>query len=153
MAHTQAGENVADFAGGKAIERDAVIDVDCEIWVPAARPDVITGQNVERLNTRIVAQGANIPLSIDAEAALHARDVICLPDFIANAGGVICAAMEYHGVGEAAAFEAIAGRISRNTTEMLERSRADGVIPRQSAYAMAVERVKAAMATRRWSIF
>ncbi len=153
MALKQNGGQVADFAGGTAIERDAVIDVECEIWAPAARPDVITTENVARLNTKIVAQGANIPLSIEAEAFLHARGVICLPDFIANAGGVICAAVEYHGGGEAQAFETIAERISRNTSQMLEGARDDGVPPRQSANTMAVERVKAAMANRRWSIF
>ncbi len=153
MAHKQAGRPVAGFEGGKAIDRDAIIDVACEVWIPAARPDVITTENVDRLKTRIVAQGANIPLSLEAEATLHRRGVICLPDFIANAGGVICAAMEYHGAGEAAAFKAIAERISRNTSEMLARSKDQGVPPRETANAMAVERVKAAMATRRWSIF
>ena len=99
-----------------------------------------------------MAQGANIALTAEAEATLHARGVISLPDFIANAGGVICGAMEYHGVSEAAAFEAIADRISRNTDEVLKRSKADGVLPRESASNMAMERVRAAMANRRWSI-
>jgi len=153
MALKQAGGRVTDFDGGRAADRDGVVDIACDVWIPAARPDVITESNVDRLDTRIVAQGANIPLSHDAESVLHDRGVICLPDFIANAGGVICASMEYHGASEQAAFEAIAERISRNTTEMLERSTQEGVPPRATANAMAVERVKAAMATRRWSIF
>jgi len=153
MAFKKNGGQVADFDGGTALERDAVIDVECEIWAPAARPDVITADNVERLKTKIIAQGANIPLSIAAEAALHARGVINLPDFIANAGGVICAAVEYHGGGEVQAFETIAERISRNTRQMLERAKSGGVPPRQAAVEMATERVKTAMATRRWSIF
>jgi len=153
MAHKMAGGKVADFAGGAAIDADALIDIECEIWAPAARPDVITAANVARLKTKIIAQGANIPLSLEAEEMLHAKGVICLPDFIANAGGVICAAMEYHGVGEAAAFEAIATRISANTTQMLARAEAEGVPPRQVANVMARERVAVAMATRRWSIF
>jgi glutamate dehydrogenase (NAD(P)+) len=152
ISHKQGGAPVAEFAGGQKVERDAVIDIECEIWVPAARPDVITADNVDRLKTKIVAQGANIALTEEAEASLHARNVLSLPDFIANAGGVICAAMEYQGVSESAAFEAIADRISRNTTEMLERSRAENILPRVAAHDMAITRVKAAMATRRWSI-
>ena len=152
ILHKQGGEEVSTFSGGSKADRDSVIDVACEIWVPAARPDVITADNVDRLKTRIVAQGANIALTAEAEATLHARGVISLPDFIANAGGVICGAMEYHGVSEAAAFEAIADRISRNTDEVLKRSKADGVLPRESASNMAMERVRAAMANRRWSI-
>jgi len=152
IAHKQGGEEVATFSGGSKTDREAVIDVECEIWVPAARPDVITADNVDRLKTKIVAQGANIALTTEAEASLHARGVISLPDFIANAGGVICAAMEYQGVSETAAFETIAERISHNTSEVLARSKADDVLPRVSANNMAMERVRAAMANRRWSV-
>ena len=152
-AHKKAGGAVAAFEGGQAHDRDSIIAVECDIWVPAARPDVVTAGNVDQLQTRIVAQGANIPLTEEAEKRLHEKGVLCLPDFIANAGGVICAAMEYHGIGESAAFNEIAHRISHNTDEMLTRSKAGGTTPRQAALDMASERVRAAMTTRRWSIF
>ncbi|MDP6564927.1 MAG: Glu/Leu/Phe/Val dehydrogenase [Alphaproteobacteria bacterium] len=147
------GQAVADFPGGEALDRDAVIDVDCEIWVPAARPDVIDMGNVDRLRTKLVPQGANIPITTEAEQSLHARGILCLPDFIANAGGVICAAMEYAGAGEAAAFAAIAEKIRRNTEEVLQRSRDEGTTPRAAAFRLAEERLRRAMETRRWSIF
>jgi|SaaInl7_135m_RNA_FD_contig_31_27562_length_1835_multi_10_in_0_out_0_2 glutamate dehydrogenase (NAD(P)+) len=153
IAHKRAGGSVSTFAGGQACERDAIIAVECDIWIPAARPDVVTIDNVDQLQTRIVAQGANIPLTEAAEKRLHERGVLCLPDFIANAGGVICAAMEYHGVGETAAFAEIADRIAHNTDEMLSRSKADNTTPRQAALDMAIVRLRAAMSTRRWSIF
>ncbi|MDX2464665.1 MAG: Glu/Leu/Phe/Val dehydrogenase dimerization domain-containing protein, partial [Porticoccus sp.] len=54
----QAGKTVSDYPGGKAIDRDAVIDVECDIWIPAARPDVIHADNVHRLNTKLVIEGA-----------------------------------------------------------------------------------------------
>ena len=73
--------------------------------------------------TRLVAQGANIPCTAEAEAMLHARGMLVLPDFIANAGGVICAATEYHGGTEAAAFAAIAEKIGRNTSQCWNRHR------------------------------
>ncbi|MDP6704786.1 MAG: Glu/Leu/Phe/Val dehydrogenase [Alphaproteobacteria bacterium] len=149
----QAGRSIAEFASGERIEADALIDVDCEIWVPAARPDVLTEANVDRLKTRIVAQGANIPATPEAERRLHERDVLVLPDFIANAGGVICAAMEYHGAGESAAFAAIEDKVRRNMAAVLSRMRNDDLAPRQAAERLARERVEAAMATRRWSIF
>ena len=153
IAHKQDGNDVGSFAGGRAGGRDDIIATACDIWIPAARPDVVTIDNVEQLQARIVAQGANIPLTEAAEQHLHKAGVLCLPDFIANAGGVICAAMEYHGVGEATAFAEIAGRIGHNTTEMLTRCKADDTTPRQAGLDMAVERVRAAMSTRRWSIF
>jgi glutamate dehydrogenase (NAD(P)+) len=82
-------------ARGEKLDGDAVIDIPCDIWIPAARPDVAHAGNVARLPTKLVAQGANIPSTQEAEAALAGRGVLGLPDFIANAGGVICAAIEY----------------------------------------------------------
>jgi glutamate dehydrogenase (NAD(P)+) len=152
-ATKQAGGGVAEFADGERIEPDALIGIDCEIWVPAAHPDVLTEANVDRLKARIVAQGANIPATPEAEARLHERGVLVLPDFIANAGGVICAAMEYHGAGESAAFAAIEDKVRRNMAAVLARMRDDDLAPRQAAERLACERVEAAMATRRWSIF
>ena len=44
----RSGNSIADYTGGKSLERDALLDVECEIWIPAARPDVLTADNVGR---------------------------------------------------------------------------------------------------------
>lgn len=147
------GGSVADLPGAKALDREAVLDVECEIWIPAARPDVIREDNVGRLRTRLVVSGANIAVTEGAERVLHERGVICVPDFIANAGGVICAAMEYHGSTQAAAFAAIEERIRDNTEQVLVAAERAGVVPRRAAEELALSRVRRAMATRRWSLF
>ena len=148
-----AGKSVIDFPTGEKLDRDAVIDIDCDIWIPAARPDVIHEDNVNRLKTRLVIEGANIPFTHGAEKALHARGVLCVPDFIANAGGVICAAMEYQGASQSAAFETIAEKLRQNSEEVLERVSKNGMLPRDAAMEMAVSRVRKAMGYRRWGIF
>jgi len=153
IEHKQAGQSVIDFAGGKALDSDAVIDIECDIWIPAARPDVIHDDNVKRLNTRMVVQGANIPFTAGAEQYLHEQGIICVPDFIANAGGVICAAMEYHGSSETAAFQTIAEKIRRNTAQVLEESKESGILPREAAVKLARRRVEKAMSFRRWNLF
>jgi glutamate dehydrogenase (NAD(P)+) len=135
------------------MDRDAVIDVECDIWIPAARPDVVNEENVQRLNTRLVVEGANIPFTHGAEKTLHEKGVLCVPDFIANAGGVICAAMEYHGSTQSAALQAIEEKLRRNTEQVLETARREQVLPRQAAMAMAEQRVRKAMGFRRWSLF
>jgi glutamate dehydrogenase/leucine dehydrogenase len=139
-----------DYPGGRKLAADAIIDVACEIWIPAARPDVVRADNVARLKTRLVAQGANIPCTSEAELAMHKRGIVSVPDFIANAGGVICAAVEYRGGTQRAAFDYIDERIRNNTRLVLERSRKSGDVPRQAALALAEQRVSAAMMTRRW---
>jgi glutamate dehydrogenase (NAD(P)+) len=154
IALKREGKGVADLAaGGTPADRDAIVDVECDVWVPAARPDVIRADNAGRLRAKLVVPGANIPLTAEAERALHERGVVCVPDFVANAGGVICAAMEYHGATESLAFAAIEASIRGNTREVLERSRARDVTPRAAADAIAGERVRRAMSYRRWSLF
>lgn len=146
----EAGKSVIEFPQGQKADPSGIIDVPCDIWVPAARPDVLTRENAERLQARIVAQGANIPCTDEAEAILEARGVLVLPDFIANAGGVICAAAEYHGSTESAAFSTIEEKIRQNTGLVIEESRSAGVPTRKAAIALATGRIRNAQRTRRW---
>ena len=108
-----------DSTQGEVLEREAVIDMECDIWIPAARPDVLDKNNIDRLKTKMVVQGANIPLTPEAEQYLHEKGVLSIPDFIANAGGVICAAVEYYGGTERGAFQTIKEKITRNTGAFL----------------------------------
>jgi len=149
----RAGRSVGEHAGGKRIAPDALVDVECEVWIPAARPDVLREDNAPRLRARAVVSGANIPATPEAEKILHERGVLSVPDFIANAGGVICAAMEYHGATQEAAFRAIEERIRANTEAVLADAARRGVPTRRAAVDLAVARVRRAMDTRRWSIF
>lgn len=146
----ESGGSLRDFSGAEKRDTDAIIDVPCDIWIPAARPDVLRADNVGRLRTRLVAQGANIPFTIEAERTLHEKGVIVVPDFIANAGGVICASIEFRGGTQRAAFEYIDERIRSNTRLVLEDSRRTGEMPRVAAERIAKQRVMAAMSTRRW---
>jgi len=149
----KAGHSVADYPQGKKFDREAVIDFAADIFIPAARPDVLREDNVHRLKVKLVVSGANIPATPGAEQYLHEKGVICLPDFIANAGGVICAALEYQGACECMVFEAITGKIRQNTCSVLEESARRQILPRQAAVNLAVQRVKQAMTYKRWSIF
>ena len=76
--------------------------------------------------------------------------MLVIPDFIANAGGVICAAVEFAGGTQAGAFAAIEEKISLNTKEVLEAVSSAGSTPRAAAVAMAEQRVRRAMGLRRW---
>lgn len=147
-ATKSASGSVAAFGGGEKIAQSALFTVPCDILVPAARPDVIHADNALQIQAKLILQGANIPATPDAERILFERGILNVPDFIANAGGVICAAVEYHDGTEPQAFETIAAKIRRNTREVLERSRAENILPRQAAVEMATERVRTAMSLR-----
>jgi glutamate dehydrogenase (NAD(P)+) len=101
----------------------------------------------------LVVEGANIPITSGAEKILHERGVLCVPDFIANAGGVICAAMEYQNASQAVALQTIEEKLRVNTALVLQASRRQRVPPREAALNLATERVKRAMTYRRWSTF
>jgi glutamate dehydrogenase (NAD(P)+) len=149
----EAGRSVLDSPVGRKLGADAILEVECEIWIPAARPDVVHEENAGRLKTKLVLQGANIPFTEGAERTLAARGVLVVPDFIANAGGVICAAMEYAGATRSAAFDTIAEKIRANTEAVLAEAARSARLPREAAVELAVRGVRRAMALRRFGVF
>jgi len=153
IALKDAGKSVTESTAGEKLDRDAVIELECDIWIPAARPDVINETNVSRLKTRLVLEGANIPITQGAEHWLHEKGVLCVPDIIANAGGVISAAMEYRGASPSAAFQAIEEKVRLNTRLVLGDAATRGIMPREAAVELALERLKRCMSYRRWSLF
>lgn len=149
LRHRQAGGAVAGFAGGRPVPRDTILGLDCEILVPAAQPDVLTTENAGKVSAQVIIEGANIPVTREAEAELHDRGVLCIPDVIANAGGVICAAAEYRGAGHLEAFAEIEEKVRDTTAELLDRTRHSALMPREAATGMAAERLGKAISLRR----
>ncbi|MDJ0736613.1 MAG: Glu/Leu/Phe/Val dehydrogenase [Nostocaceae cyanobacterium] len=139
------GKSVIDYSQGEKLDQDAVIDIPCDIWIPAARPDVIHADNVDRLQTKLVLEGANIPLTEVAERICHQRNILVIPDFIANAGGVICGAVEYAGGNQKNAFQTIEKKIRHNSTLVLETAITKGMQPREVAMELAKRRACTAM--------
>ncbi len=82
---------------------------------------------------------------------LHARNILSVPDFIANAGGVICAAVAFAGGTQGQACETIEDKIRRNTEVVLDVSRSQTLSPHAAAEQLARRRVRAAMDYRRWT--
>jgi glutamate dehydrogenase (NAD(P)+)/glutamate dehydrogenase (NADP+) len=137
--------SVRDYVKAEVLSREQLFQVPCDILVPAARPDSIHDGNVKDIQAKLILQGANIPATEAAEKILHERNILNIPDFIANAGGVICAAVEYRGGTENNAFEAIAQKVMLNTRETLQRCAETGQLPRAAAMDLSRERVLEAM--------
>jgi glutamate dehydrogenase/leucine dehydrogenase len=144
-----ANGSVVSYKRGRKLPAAELATLPCDIFLPAARPDTIHAGNAGSVRARLVLPGANIPATKEAEETLHQRGILLVPDFIANAGGVICAVAELRGGTESAAFEQIAQKIRDNTTAVLERARAAAVPPRAAAVQLAGERVRQAMSLRR----
>ncbi|MBI4218902.1 MAG: Glu/Leu/Phe/Val dehydrogenase [Chloroflexi bacterium] len=143
------GRSVGDYKAGQKVGLEEFVGVECDVWIPAARPDVLTKDNVSNLKAKLVLQGANIPATLQAEEWMHDHGVLSVPDFVANAGGVICAAVEYRGGTEAQAFTTIEEKLKENTRAVLETARRDKMAPRSAAELIARARVTEAMRYRR----
>jgi len=92
--HRAAG-SVSGFSGGERITNAELLELDCDVLVPAAVGSVITARNAPRVAARVVLEAANHPTTPEADSILDDRGVIVLPDILVNAGGVIVSYFEW----------------------------------------------------------
>ncbi|HMO13115.1 MAG TPA: Glu/Leu/Phe/Val dehydrogenase [Pirellulaceae bacterium] len=142
-------KGITHYPDAKKYDRDEFIDINCDIFVPAAQPDVINEKSAKRLDCKVVLQGANIPCTPEAEQILHDRTILNVPDFVANAGGVICGSVEYHGGSKTQAFAEIEEKMRENTRAVILKSKRENLLPREAALKLARARVSEAMSYRR----
>ena len=95
LAHVARTGSVQGFAGGDVMPDDAFWGVACDILIPAALEGQITASNAGQIQARMVIEGANGPTTPQADDILHDRNVLVLPDVIANAGGVTVSYFEW----------------------------------------------------------
>ena len=132
---------VTNYESGEVITNEKLFELPVDILIPGARPDVITKDNARDIKAALVVEAANIPATIEAENILHDRGILVVPDFIANAGGVITAAVEYRGGTEGEVFDVISEKIAKNTRQVLEMAKEQKVQPRVAAEKIARERL------------
>ena len=148
------GDHGLDHHRSCSTRPDDLLSVEVDVLIPAAREDTIDAVVAGRTTARLIVEGANLPTSPAAQQILHDRGVVVLPDFIANAGGIVAAAHSTDAryspfaVDPAAVFAMISEKLRGNTLRVLEDSRRGGTTPRQAAVTLAQSRVLAAMTAR-----
>jgi len=80
---------------GESISNEKLLELECDILVPAALQNQITGENAERIRCKLVAEGANGPTTLEADEILDRRGIFVLPDVLGNAGGVTVSYFEW----------------------------------------------------------
>jgi glutamate dehydrogenase (NAD(P)+) len=152
---TQHGDALVDhYTDAKPLTAGEELTVVADVLIPAALQDVVDTDLARTLPARILVEGANLPSSPAAQQVLHDRGVIVVPDFIANAGGVVAAAVamdsRFSGIRpeSAAVFENISTKLRASTHETLEGSRRQGLTTHRVARATAQARVAEAMRLR-----
>jgi len=136
--------SVVNYKSGKVLSNKEIFELPVDVVIPGALPDVITKDNVDKIKAKIVVEAGNIPTTPEMEEILHKRGILVVPDFVANAGGVISSYAEYKGHNPKKMFELVEQKIKRNVKIVLERARKENVKPRDAAMKIAEERVKRA---------
>ncbi|MBB5895264.1 Glu/Leu/Phe/Val family dehydrogenase [Kutzneria kofuensis] len=145
---------VLEYSGGQRLPLGAELLVPTDVLAPCALQDVIDASLASRLSCRFVVEGANMPTSADAQQVLASRGIPVLPDFIANAGGVVAAAYAMdarHSAfrpDPAAIYATISSKLRANAATVLEAASTTGATPHQAARALAEQRVRTAMELR-----
>ncbi len=86
---------VVGFPGAKAVTNQEILEIPCDVLIPAALENQITAKNAGRIQARIVAEAANGPTTPEADATLYERGIFLIPDILCNAGGVTVSYFEW----------------------------------------------------------
>ena len=137
---------VTAYPGAKLLEARDLFGLHCDVLIPGARPNVIHVGNAQHVKAKIIVEAANIPMKPEIEHDLSKKGILIIPDFVANAGGVISSYVEFIGGSEKEMFSMVKEKITANTRLVLERARGGNL--REAALEIAEERVIEAMEKR-----
>jgi glutamate dehydrogenase (NAD(P)+) len=148
------GGHFTDYGGAEQIDREQLLTLDVDVLVPAALEAQIGERNAERVRAKVIAEGANAPLTTEADEALEARGVLILPDILANAGGVVVSYFEW--VQDIQAYFWGSGEVTSRLREVMTRSyqqvrseaQSHDVTLRNAAFRIAVTKVAEATKVR-----
>src|SRR3989344_29158 len=121
--------------------RLVAVSVDCDVLITAAIPDLINVKDVNKIKVKLIVEGSNIPMSDEAEEKLHSKGILVIPDFVANAGGVISSYVEYINGSVKTMFKMVEDKITKTTNEVLKLSSKEKCKPRDIAMRLARKRI------------
>ncbi|QBJ98760.1 Glu/Leu/Phe/Val dehydrogenase [Rhodococcus sp. ABRD24] len=146
-AYVDAYGTVAGFPGAEQTERELILELPVDLLVPAAIEGTVNERNANRVQARVIVEGANGPITKEADKILANKSCLIVPDILANAGGVIVSYFEWVQANQAYWWsvgdveERLAERMTYAWRSVLEKSAQLDVPLRTAATAIAVERV------------
>ena len=154
--HAKEGGHLTDFEGDgiEEIAADELLELECDVFIPAALGGMIHESNADRLKAKVVVEGANSPTTPKGDDILSDKGVYVIPDVMANAGGVVVSYFEWvqnlqHFRWDEDEVNDRLGKIMRKAYRAVhERAEDDDVSLRVAAYEIGIERVVEAARTR-----
>jgi glutamate dehydrogenase (NAD(P)+) len=152
--HIVEGGKLTEFPGTELISPDDLLAIECDVLIPAALGGMIHEGNADRINTRMVIEGANSPTTPAADRILHDNGVRVIPDVMANAGGVVCSYFEWvqnlqhFRWSEREVNDKLGGIMRRAYRDVSARAKEERLSLREAAYLVGIERVVEASRTR-----
>jgi glutamate dehydrogenase (NAD(P)+) len=157
LRHKQEHGNLSGFGGADNISNQDLLELECDILVPAALESVITEHNADHIKAKMIAEAANGPTTPDADRILYNKGIMVLPDILANAGGVTVSYFEWaqniqgYYWAEDEVNEKLERVMTRSFHDVYETAENNKVDMRTGAYMLAISRV--AEVTRLRGIF
>jgi glutamate dehydrogenase (NAD(P)+) len=154
VEHKRLHGTLEGFEGGEPVTNEELLLLDCDILAPCALEQVITEENADKVRAPVICEGANGPVTLEADRILEDRGVLVLPDVLANAGGVVVSYFEWvQGLQEYfwkeeevnARLNDIVTRAFRETSDNMAAHKTS---MRIASYGLAVQRVAEATITR-----
>jgi glutamate dehydrogenase (NAD(P)+) len=150
----RANKYLEGFPGGDPITNEQLLEIDCDVLVPAALENVITRKNAGNIKAKIIAEGANGPTTAYADQILEDNGVFVVPDILANAGGVTVSYFEWvqnregYYWNEDTVVQRLREVMKRAFNETYAYAREHNVNMRTASYMVAIDRVSAVHALR-----
>ncbi|MHA2371199.1 MAG: hypothetical protein ACXADX_20485, partial [Candidatus Hodarchaeales archaeon] len=141
-------QSITNYPGGKTLERDEIINIDCDIFVLCAFSANINEKTATSFKTKYIVESTNNTITARAEQQLFRKGVIILPFILTNAGSVICSYAEHKRMNSVEAFSLTKSKTVKNTEMVIERSLNSNLIPRKVAKDIAQQRVIDAVENR-----
>jgi glutamate dehydrogenase (NAD(P)+) len=142
------------FTGGSKISNSELLELPCDVLVPAAMEDQITPENADRIKAKLIVEGANGPTTADADAILNKKGILVVPDILANAGGVTVSYFEW--VQNRLGYYWTEERVNRRADRVMKQSFDNvyaaaekyGVNMRIAAYIVSIDKVASTLKLR-----
>lgn len=148
MDYVDANRGVKGFPESEPLPADELLTLECDMLIPAAMERVITGENAGKLRCKVLAEGANGPTTIEADAVLETRDdIFVIPDILCNAGGVIVSyfewvqALQHYFWSEKEVLQKLETMLAASFREVVQFAKTRNVPNRVAAMAIGVQRV------------